>query len=296
MSQTIPDFEVDTRRRNESETRREPFVVSGELVLNHSRSRSPQRLVMSPNLDVNIEFRDEATSQRRSFKRLAMSSPVDISLVFKEESASLQSNGMSSNLSRPPQLAAGKSQAEVPQQSAEAPIWTQSQELAAWQEQREQTAKSLRSASALLEQVKGGKNQPQWQEKQVSQVAACVSVLLPVCVCARARVHVRVRVRALPSRYGDQITIWLQDPARNSAAEPRGCHVVPWQDQTTRGESILASPPTFSPMEARAALVCAQTPKTSGATRSSAGASQQKRGSMAGTCGLSRIMQAAALV
>ena len=162
-------------------------MVSGELVLNHSRSRSPQRLVMSPNLDVNIEFRDEATSLRRSFKRLAMSSPVDISLVFKEESASLQSNGMSSNLSRPPQLAAGKSQAEVPQQSAEAPIWTQSQELAAWQEQREQTAKSLRSASALLEQVKGGKNQPQWQEKQVSQVAACVSVLLPVCVCARAR-------------------------------------------------------------------------------------------------------------
>ena len=193
MSQTIPDFEVDTRRRNESETRREPFVVSGELVLNHSRSRSPQRLVMSPNLDVNIEFRDEATSLRRSFKRLAMSSPVDISLVFKEESASLQSNGMSSNLSRPPQLAAGKSQAEVPQQSAEAPIWTQSQELAAWQEQRDQTAKSLRSASALLEQVKGGKNQPQWQEKQVSQVAACVSVLLPGCVCARARVHVRVR-------------------------------------------------------------------------------------------------------
>ena len=164
-------------------------MVSGELVLNHSRSRSPQRLVMSPNLDVSIEFRDEATSLRRSFKRLAMSSPVDISLVFEEESASLQSNRMPSHLSRPPQLAAGKSQAEVPQQSAEAPVWTQSQELAAWQEQREQTAKSLRSASALLQQVKEGNIQPQWQEKQVSQVAVCVSVLVSgsLCVCSRAR-------------------------------------------------------------------------------------------------------------
>ena len=127
-------------------------------------------------------------------------------------------------------------------------------------------------------------------------VCLCACVWVSLCVFARARACVCVCVCALPSRNGDQSTIWLQDSARNSAAEPRGCQAVPWQDQTPRGASILASPPSFSPMKARSAVISAQAPSASGGTRSSARASQRKRGSMAGTCGLSQSMQAAALV